>query len=277
VDSYRGDITIEGSDAMEVRVVVNFDFDVETEAEADRLWEGFKFDGKSDRNVVSVVVRNPTVSGIRFTWEEREQMIPYYRISVPRECNLKLKTLTGDITVGRIKGRMSAEVGKGTVFFRGVDGSIDAAVESGDVVISRCTGGVTARVLRGAIRIGTLGGSSELTSSNGGIEVLRLDGALTAFAEVGDVAVNFPRHTLQPAKLTSSGGNVRVKIDPAANCNVEASAMWGSVESVLRLSGQTDSGSKRRLTGRLNQGGPLLQLRANGGSVTIEPGETLFE
>ena len=277
VESYHGDIVIVESDDAEVRLALHLDYDVDTEAEADQLRAGLSLVCTSVANTISIVARHPAETGPRFSWEENKRMNLYYQISVPRECHLALRTGKGSITVGRIAGRMLARVEEGTIFFRQVDGSIDASTERGDVIISRCSGSVRARVGRGAIRLGTIGGPSDLRNSNGGIEVMKALGALTAFAEVGDVMVNFPRETSQPAKLTSSGGNMHVHIDPEANCEVAATSTWGRVENSLDFKGGTGTSGRRHLAGRMNEGGPLLQFRANGGSVKIEPGATLFE
>jgi hypothetical protein len=277
LDSYRGDIAIETGEAGEIGVSVDFDFDVETAGEADRLWRGFDCKFESAGSMVVITARNAAETGPRFSWRESSRMRVYYRITVPRQCDLKLKTGTGNIAVGRVAGRMSAQAGTGTIFFRQVDGSIDATTGSGDIVISRCSGAVTARASRGVIRAGTLGGPAELRNSGGGIEVLVARGALTAVADGGDVGVNFPRRVEHPASLTASGGSVRVAIDPAASCGVDASASWGRVRSTLSLEGEVTDRAGRRLAGRLNGGGPLLRIRANGGSVSLVPGEAPFD
>ena len=277
VDTYHGEIVIEESDQSEVRVTLNVDFEVETEAEAERFWAGLDCRFSADGQTVSIVARNPVATGPRLSWDENKRMNLYYRISVPRQCDLRLKTGMGRNTVGRLAGRMSARVDTGTIFFRQVDGSIDAAVDTGEVVISRCSGDVSVRVREGTIRVGTIGGRAELRNSRGGIDVMVAKGALTALAKLGDISVNFPRQVSQPASLTAAGGNMNVQIDPAAHCEVDASATWGRVRNTLPLTGAAVDREARRVTGRLNQGGPLLKIRADGGSVSLVPGEAPFE
>lgn len=277
VDTYHGEIAIEESDAAEVRVELNVDFDVKTDAEAAKLWDGLKYRFEAANNTVKIAVRNETATGPRFSWEDERRMNLYYRIFVPRECNLQLKTGRGKISVGRVTGRMSARVETGTIFFRQVDGSIDAATEAGDIVVSRCSGAVKARVRQGSIQVGTIGGTTDLRTSNGSVEVLQARGALTVEAEVGDVSVNFPRDYAAAASLTALGGNVNLRVDPAANCDIDAAATWGTVKNSLRLTGTNDDRSLRRVTGRLNRGGLRIKARADGGSVTLAPGETLFD
>ena len=277
VDSYRGSITVDEGDAPEVRITVQFDFNVDTEAEAERLRAELQLDVKQEENAVVVTARNPSETGFRLSWQDQVRMELNYQIAVPRACNLTLKTASGNITVGRVAGRMIAEVEKGSAFFRQVDGSIDARARFGNIVISRCSGAVTARVLRGSISGGTLAGAADLKATNGAIDVLMVRDACTALAEAGDVTVGFPSTIAQPAKITASGGTITAKIDPTANCDVAASALWGAAKCALPLTGEGREESSRRITGRLNRGGPLLTFRANGGSVKIEPGETLFE
>jgi hypothetical protein len=277
VDTYHGEIAVEESEGAEIRIELNVDFDVKTEAEAARLWEALSTRFDASGNTVRVVARNDVATGPRLTWQDESRMNLYYRITVPRECHLELKTGRGKVMVGRLNGRMSARVDTGTIFFRQIEGSIDAAAGEGEVIVSRCTGAVKVRLRQGSIRVGTIGGAADLRTASGGVEVMQAHGPLTIEAEVGEVSVNFPRDFAASASLTSLGGNVNVQIDPAANCDLDAAATWGKVESTLKLTGAGSDRSQRRATGRLNQGGAKIKIRADGGSIKLAPGETVFD
>ncbi|MSU71868.1 MAG: hypothetical protein EXS43_05945 [Opitutus sp.] len=179
-------------DMPEVRVSVRLDYNVETVAEVDRLRADLQLDLQAEGNAVAVTARNPRETGFRFSWQEQVRMEINFRIVVPRQCHLTLKTARGNITVGRVAGRMAAEVEQGSIYFRQVDGSVVARARNGNIVISRCSGTVAARTLQGSIGAGTLGEPAELKTANGGIEVLVARHAVTAQAEAVILRWDFP-------------------------------------------------------------------------------------
>jgi hypothetical protein len=166
LDTYHGEVAVEESETAEIRIELNVDCEGKTEGEATHLWEALNTRFDASGNTVRVVARNGVATGPRLTWQDESRMNLYYRITVPRQCHLELKTRRG---------------------------------------------------------------------------------------------------------------HVNVPIDPAANCDLDAVATWGKVESTLNLAGASSGRSQRRVTGRLNQGGAKIKIHADGGSVTLAPGEMVFE
>ena len=277
LDTYRGSIEIVEGDRPEVHVTVHMEIGSDTEEEAARVYAGLRLEAVQDGNTVTLRARNPRETRVRFVWEDKNQIDQAWRITVPRQCNVDLTTLSGGITIGSLTGHMVARTERGTIYLKRIDGSVDAATEIGDVIVSRCSGDLKARVLRGTIRLGTIGGFVEAKNATGDIEVLAARGGINALVDSGDVYVGFPRDTVGPAQIKSSGGSIYAKIDPAANCVVSAKSFWGHVDSLLPM--QVDAGAhgKSKLAGRLGQGGPQLNFYANGGHVKLTPGETYFE
>lgn len=277
VDTYRGRIEVVESDQLEVRVNLQVEIGAETEAEADRIFSGLNLTANEEGNVVTLRARNPRETRARFVWNDKNQTELAWRISVPRQCNVELTTLRGGITVGNLTGGVVARSETGVISLKRIEGSIDARIETGDVVVSRCSGSVRIRVLSGQIRVGSIGGLADLKNSTGDIEVLSAPAGIVASAEAGDVSVGFPRNTVGDAKLSTAGGNVIARIDPQARCAIDASVVWGRVESLLPLVVESGGHGKKKLVGRLGSGGPTLTFHANGGHVKISPGETYFE
>ena len=277
VDLYRGRIDVAESDAAEVKVTIHAEIGADTDAEAERAGQALQIELAAQDNTVAVRVRNPSEAGWHFEWGDPGQLDIFCRVSVPRRCSVELRTSRGSITVGNLEGRVFARSEAGGIFARRIDGPVDAATESGDVIVSRCLGEATLRTQRGTIRAGTLGGRSNLRNMTGDIDVLAARAGVTAYAEVGDVTVGFPRDTAGDSDLRTSGGNIVAKIDPKANATIKASAIWGHVENNLPLIVESGGEGRSKLAGRLNQGGPVLTLHANGGNVSLQPGETLFE
>lgn len=277
VGLYRGRIDVVETDVAEVRVAIHAEIGADTDEEAERAGQALQFDLTALNNTVAVRVRNPSETGWHFDWGDPEQLEIFCKISVPRRCNVELRTGKGAITVGNLIGRVFARMEAGTIFVRRIDGPVDAATESGDVIVSRCLGAATLQTLRGTIRAGTLGARAKLTNTTGGIEVLAARAGVTAYAGVGDVTIGYPRDLTGDSDIRTSGGNIIVKIDPTANAAIEASSIWGHVESKLPLTVESGGDGRSKFSGRLNRGGPMLTLHANGGNVSLMPGRTLFE
>jgi hypothetical protein len=79
--------------------------------------------------------------------------------------------------------------------------------------------------------VGTLGSRAVLKNAGGDIEVLEAHAGLEAAAEVGDVIVGFPNDFAGETNIRTAYGSIFAKIDPAANCLVQASSFWGHVDN----------------------------------------------
>jgi DUF4097 and DUF4098 domain-containing protein YvlB len=170
---------------------------------------------------------------------------------------------------------MRARGETGAIFFRQIDGTVDAVTQAGDVVVSRCTGAVNLKTNQGNIRIGTVGGRARLETVNGDIEIMAAYGAVDAATTAGDVTAGFASMP-ESSRIRSSLGNIHAKVNPAEGFSLLAAASWGKVTSKLELSGITGRTGRGRLAGDYQTGGPLLELKAGSGNVRIEPGEPLF-
>jgi DUF4097 and DUF4098 domain-containing protein YvlB len=269
VDTYRGSIAVEESDESEVRVSVTLVSDLRDEREANRAFDALQLEMKAEGNRVSISARNPRQTAVRFVWNEKEQLELAYQITVPRQCSVNLATANGSVLVGSLAGKMTVRADVGTITLRRIEGSIQATVKTGDIVISRCSGDVTLSALRGNLRVGPVGGRAELKTATGDIDIQTVGGSLRATTAAGDVTAGFARSVNADSSIEASAGDIRVALDPAANCSVKASAFLGRVEYTVPLAVTERGGGKGKLDARLNQGGPVLTFRASGGHVKI--------
>lgn len=275
VDSYRGAIVVVESDELvnEVQVYLHMEIGADSEAEADRRRDELQLDVSSENNVVSLRARNPAQTRVRFVWNDKNQLDLAWKITVPRRCHVEASTVYGSITIGNLTGSVTARIERGPISIKNIDGNIDAAAQFGDIVISRCSGIAKLRVLKGLIRTGSMFGFVDAKNTNGDVEVMAAYAGITALAEAGDAIIGFPRTTTGEARITTNGGSIRAKIDPAANCAIDATATWGRVETQLPLAISSGASGKSKLTGQLGHGGATLTLRASGGQVRIVPGD----
>ena len=277
LDTYRGSIVVVESDQAEVQVTLQMEIRSDDGQEAARVFGEVQLEAAEADNTVTLRARNPRETRVRFVWNDKHQIALAWRIVVPRQCHVDLATHSGGITVGNLTGRVVVRTETGAVFVKRIDGSVDVSAEVGEVVVSRCSGPVKVRVVRGTIRVGTIGGQADLQNSTGDVEVLAARGGITASAAAGDVHVGFPRDTTGAAQVSTAGGSIHAKIHPATHCTVNASSVWGRVESLLPMTVLSGANGKGKLAGRIGAGGPVITLHANGGHVKLTPGETFIE
>jgi DUF4097 and DUF4098 domain-containing protein YvlB len=278
IDTYRGNVTIVESDDPEIRIAVHLEIGADREEEADRLLRDLQLDFTETGNAVSVIARHPQETGAHFDWNDKSQIAPTFRVTVPRDCSVDLSTRSGSIIVGNLNGRLRARTDTGDIFFRHTAGSVEASTREGDVVVSHCDGSVKVRVLRGTVQLGVITGPCDVSDSSGGIEVMAAKGDIHAFAAAGSAIIGLPRDYTGQSEITTSGGNIVVKIDPAAKCEVDAStSAFSRVKCRLPVAVLDGGIGRRRLVARLNDGGSRVVLKASGGDVSLQPGSSPFE
>jgi DUF4097 and DUF4098 domain-containing protein YvlB len=275
-DLYRGSIDVQESDVDEITVIAHTSVAATLEKPG-QLRAALGLEIRQEGNTVFVRAIDPSGRGLKFTRNDKPPVDLDCKILVPRRCDVDLRTRDGGVTVGNLTGHVIVRAARGNLFLRRIDGSADVATQEGDVIISRCSGQLLAKTGHGTIRVGTLGGRAVLKNSGGDIEVLEAYAGLDVMADAGDVIVGLPNPLAGETTIRTAYGSIFAKIDPAANCAVRASSFWGHVENKLPLAIESGGNGKGKLAGRLNEGGPLVTLHANGGHVFLQRGDTYFD
>ncbi len=276
IDTYRGLINVVPDGGSEVRITVAMELASDKTEWAQSILDGFDLKATTVGNELHLVARNPRDSSLRFEWSKLPRPSIEITLHVPEACNLDLLTSDGSLTVGNLRGSIRARADTGTIFFRRIEGDIDARTNQGDVIVSRCTGAVDLRSVQGSIRLGTVGGRAVLETVNGDIEVMSAYAAVMAETEDGDVSAGFAEMPAD-SKIKTAVGNIRARVNPSQAFSVQASSTWGKVTSKLATDGKGPRNSRSKFTDQHNGGGALINLKASGGNVLIEPGEPLFQ
>lgn len=278
IDTYSGSISVTEAETNVVRIAVRLEIGADDEQEVENMLRTLELDFEAKEQTIRVLARRPAQTRARWIWNEDRLIEPTFRVIVPRQCRLQLSTRSGAITVGAIDGSVDASAEVGDVFVRHVHGSVNLVTGEGEAVVSRCEGDVRVRVGRGTLRVGTVKGRCDVGNASGDVEVLAPRGDLHASATAGEVVVHFPRTYTGRADVRTSGGGITARIDPAASCEVVASASFlAQVTAAAPFAPIAGKNNSRRLKLRLQDGSSRISLRTGGGDVRIEPGETLFE
>jgi hypothetical protein len=270
LDTYRGRVAVLEGQPGEIRVEVRMQVQTDDTDKSARSFQTVQFQWGSSPGGVSVRVRDPVQTAIRFDWQSDSRVDLSCKVFLPRGCAFNVEVADGSAEVGNLAGDVSVHVGRGTLYLRRIQGSVRARLDNGNLVLSRCSGDADLEAGFGSIQVGTVGGRASLRAPNGGIELQHAGGPAVLSAVKGDVVLGLPRQLGGDVKADVSGGTIYLKLEAGCACVLKASSVWGHVRTVLPIVVQGGGIGKRRLEGTLNGGGPVVVAHANGGDVKIE-------
>ena len=207
-------------------------------------------------------------------------------VELPGRFDVDLTTSGGSIELRDLIGEIEARTSGGRLLFQNVDGPIQARTSGGSIHLDGTSADADLKTSGGSIRVGVVGGTLSARTSGGSIVVEQTGGPVVAKTSGGRIEIGTAHGSVeaktsgggievgiasQPeadSSLSTSGGSVTVRLDPTLALALDARSSGGKVFSELSIavSGEV---SKRRLTGAINGGGPLLRLRTSGGSVHL--------
>lgn len=169
-------------------------------------------------------------------------------IEAPLETQLRARADSGGIHVEGIRGPVDSKTDSGGVEIRDIQAQVHVAADSGGIHIHNVKGAVYAR------------------ADSGGVEAMDVAGAIDAQTDSGSVRVS---QTLADSiRAKADSGGITVRLAPGAGYNVSAETDSGSI-SVPEMT-VSSSFSRHHIEGKVRGGGPMVTIRAESGSVTVE-------
>lgn len=168
--------------------------------------------------------------------------IPIEEHASPDFVSIETRRMNGFLIGARYEVRYRVKMPKSA--------TIRATTVNGGVSVTGMDGRVIARTTNGGIVATDLSGSVEARSVNGGVRV--------QFASVGSGS----------SELRTVNGGVRIALPETAKASLSAS--W--VNGGLNLSGlqfEVTEQSRRRFEGRMNGGGPSVEVATVNGGITV--------
>jgi len=211
------------------------------------------------------------------------------------ESDARFRTGGGRISVGYIKGNLDAFTGGGSISLG--TGMRNAVLQSGagDVHVTFCGGELRVQSGGGNLILGEVGGPADIRTnggnlrlgpakgyvrahtSAGNIELQSVPGA-DASTEVGSIVAKFSPSAKQrrSSLLQSNAGDITVFLPAELAVTVRASVGLGDGHTIsselpgLRVA-STEGWSRSILAkGKINGGGPVLDVRAGNGNITFK-------
>jgi serine/threonine protein kinase len=252
MDVDRGGIRVVGADQDTVDVRVNRKVKRASSSDADRVLAEEKLVLKQNGNEVSINAQEPPSlrGGSGWGWR-RPTLEVNYEISVPRECELRLKTAGGGINVATVQGEVNVRTEGGSLDFTDVDGNVAGKTQGGGIRAVRCKGELVVNTAGGGITVETFAGPFVQGTTDG-----------------GSISADLAASPQSDCLLRTSGGSVTVRIPAAAMVTLDAHTEGGAVKSELPV--QTEGAANgSTLRGKINGGGPSLKLGTGGGSINV--------
>jgi hypothetical protein len=269
VETAGGTIRVVPASDQVVRVKAKQRIKADSEAEADEVLKKLALTIEQQGNDVRAVAKYESRSG-GFHFGSWPPVQVDFEISVPAGFATDLHTAGGGITVGDLAGKASLRTSGGSITLGKMGGPVDARTSGGSIALAEARGPVELKTSGGNITAGRVAGPADLSTSGGSIKIESAEAQLQAHTSGGSIRAGINGALKDECTLSTSGGSVRVTLDKGAAFRLDASTSGGDVDAEgLTLTLEKGSRSRGRLAGAVNGGGPLLKLRASGGSISI--------
>lgn len=157
-----------------------------------------------------------------------------YNVKVPARCQLKIRTVTGDILITDVAGEVEAGLVTGRIALADVAGKLDCGLVTGKIEIEGAGGFVGASVISGAVSIGFAQDS-------------RFEG-IDCNVVNGSVLVRIPDIKAMDFDIKTVNGKISMDLDSMSAEMVHGTSYVGS----------------------MGGGGPKIDIKAINGSIRLE-------
>src|ERR1035437_4852760 len=185
--------------------------------------------------------------------------------------DVDLRTNGGDIEAMTVGGRAHVETGGGTVHIHSAGGPVTAVNGGGPIIVDRANGLVSAHNVAGPVRVGAASGIR--CESNGGVQLSNITGAMNVNTSMGSIFANLFGSRLAESLLATANGDITVVIP--SNLGVTIRARNQMADTFRRITSEYREiqpylrGSYLIAEGRINGGGPLLEISTRSGTIFL--------
>jgi DUF4097 and DUF4098 domain-containing protein YvlB len=287
LDADRGSIDVQGSTGTVVTVVVERKASASRSAKAADVLRRHAVTFQEGENQLEV--RGRLSGRLTSGWLSRQRLEVRYRVLVPEQFNVNLRTAGGSIQVATLKGTVESRTSGGALTFRGIrgpvkgqtsgggidaeqiQGAVDVRTGGGGIRLREITGDTVAHTSGGSVRVAGLRGRLEARTSGGGISVGNAEGPVDARTSGGSVEATFAAAPMADCRLETSGGSITVNLPTQSAFALDASTSGGRVRSEFPVQTVVQGEAKpNAIRGTVNGGGPKITARTSGGSVSVK-------
>lgn len=194
-----------------------------------------------------------------------------YRLWIPEQASIEVKTVSGDIEAEGLGGLFEANAVSGDITAKKVDKGMAIETVSGDLQLEDINGDANLETVSGAIILNRIKGSVDAETVSGEIELREVSMARDVEAKTvsGDITYHGDINPQGRYTLKTHSGDVELMLPADAGFELEAETYSGHIDCDFKVS-VTGRIKSRQISGTVNQGGALLRLTTFSGSITIE-------
>lgn len=266
LDAYTasGDINVRRGGAAVVHVVGH--------AWIYRSW--WSWSGISPQEALARLQANPPVeahgNAVRVGYIDdpdlTRQIAISYEIQVPATTSAVVRISSGSTTVDGLDGPVEASTSTGRVALSNIKGRVQASSSSGGVDLHSIGGPATISVSSGFIHGSDLVATNARTSS-GDVTLNQVRGACEVFVSSG--SINVDGSPIAPWHLSVTSGPLNLRVNESSHFELRAHVSSGGIHNALPITTMR-SASSNLLIGSVGGGGPVVELSAESGHISIE-------
>jgi DUF4097 and DUF4098 domain-containing protein YvlB len=212
-----------------------------------------------------------------------------YEVWTPAESNVQAEVSDGELFVNGLNGELQLQTSDGDIQARDLSGNLRISASDGDLELENCSGTMEIHLSDGDLRAENCSGRVRIESGDGNIELPGFDGEIEVSNGDGEVLIDgilkgmngkigdgdmvikvAPGSVMQNAwSLRSADGEIVLHLPEDFSADLEVSTGDGHVETDHPVN-VVGALSSRRLTGKIRNGGFLLQIKSGDGNIAIK-------
>lgn len=200
-----------------------------------------------------------------------------YKLWVPKNSNLYVKTEAGKIEVYNLDGKCEAKTKKGNILLKNIQGPVDANSEFGFIDLKTAKGNVDLATTNGNIKTDGIHGALNVRTLDGDIKLSHIRGpSLKSTSKSGDQYLAFVEVEGKPMIQSESGDIKLVGFKSPAFAKTDS----GSITVVSLTSNVTDESTFKSTTGpvvvRDMKGNAIIETSRADADVRLFKGDMKF-
>jgi DUF4097 and DUF4098 domain-containing protein YvlB len=268
IENISGDIVITGGGGTDVRIEATKRVRNPRDGQARALLQEVQIEVAERSRRIEIRTRQPRA---RTTMSEVD-----YTLAVPSGVDIVVKTISGDVRIGNVRGELHAETISGDVALMSVGQVRAVKTVAGNIEIADTEGDVTASSINGDLILRDVKGRSlALETVSGDLRLMQVDVERATLGSVnGDI--DFVGRLAKSGRyeFSTHSGDIRLTPVGASGFDVDANTFSGDVLSEYAMKGpRTESGPgrglNRQIRGSFGDGSATVMLRSFAGDITI--------
>jgi DUF4097 and DUF4098 domain-containing protein YvlB len=257
VELSNGDVSVVAS-SDSPRVVVEASVRAHNSEEAKKLIEAYT--PVLEESETAVVMRQP----------DTPHLVTDMAFHVPAGIPVEIRVSNGDVKVEGTRSSCRVQGSKGDIALTGLEGPIEAMVQSGDVRVSHSKATIlTVETKSGDVRLEETTGIITVKTASGDVDLVRCSPRnLSIEAASSDVRADLTEPVVGSVNVRTVSGDVLIEIVDGSDCRVSLSSLRGTACSKIDLADPNIQPQK--VTGRLGDGSGTIDASTISGDVRLQ-------